>query len=118
MNKQNIALEFLKCFCSGNINALRTLLSEDFQFKGPFLQSNSRDEYITVLEKDKPEKCDFSVLKVFEDDEGVCIFYEYIKQESTVTIAQMNASVCRAVTASVIGIALHFGSSIENSVLN
>lgn len=89
MNNRDVAMEFLRCFCAGDINDLVPLLAEDFQFKGPFHQFSSSDAYLDSLKNDPPEKCGYRVLNVMESGDSVSIYYDYEKSDRSITIAQL-----------------------------
>lgn len=89
MDNRDIALEYIKSFCNANINALETLLADDLQFKGPFHTFNSSKDYLESLRNDPPEKCQYNILSITENRESVVLFYEYLKSDRTILIAQM-----------------------------
>ena len=89
MNNGELAEQFLRCFCAGDLDGLASLLTADLQFKGPFHQFRSRDAYLDSLKADPPEKCDYRVLSITEDEDTVSIYYEYVKSEGILTIAQL-----------------------------
>lgn len=89
MNNREVAMEFLRCFCAGDVNGLTVLLAEDLQFAGPLYQFRSRDAYVNVLKNDPPEQCGYQVLNITESGESVSIFYEYTKRDRAITIAQL-----------------------------
>lgn len=87
--KQPIAIEFLHNFCRNDLESLSHLLTEDFKLTGPCYQCHSRRTYLSHLEQDPPPKSHFNILKIFEDDEAVCLFYEYFKPQGSIIIAQL-----------------------------
>ena len=89
MNKREVAMEFLRCFCAGDVNGLASLLAKDLQFKGPFHQFSSSDAYLDSLKNDPPEKCGYRVLSVTESGDSVSIYYDYEKSDGAITIAQL-----------------------------
>jgi hypothetical protein len=89
MNNRDVAMEFLRCFCAGDINGLVPLLAEDLQFKGPFHQFSSSDAYLDSLKNDPLEKCGYRVLHVMESRDSVSIYYNYEKSDGAITIAQL-----------------------------
>jgi hypothetical protein len=89
MNNRDVAMEFLRCFCAGDINGLVPLLAEDLQFKGPFYQFSSSDAYLDSLKNDPPEKCGYRVFSVMESGDSVSIYYDYEKSDGSITIAQL-----------------------------
>ena len=89
MNNREIALEFPRSFCAGDVNGLYPILAEDLQFKGPFYSFSSRDAYLESFKYEPPEKCSYQVLSVTESDDGVSIYYDYEKSDRVITIAQL-----------------------------
>ncbi|MEE9166865.1 MAG: hypothetical protein V3U24_05310 [Candidatus Neomarinimicrobiota bacterium] len=88
MNNREVALEFVKSFCAGDINELAPLLANDLKFKGPLFQFESSVAYMRSLQEDPPEKSGYRLLSVTESNDSVSIFYEYQKREGPITIAQ------------------------------
>ncbi len=89
MNNRDVTMEFLRCFCAGDINGLVPLLAEDLQFTGPFHHLSSSDAYLDSLKNDPPEKCGYRVLNVMESGDSVSIYYDYEKSDGAITIAQL-----------------------------
>lgn len=88
MSNREVAMEFLRCFCAGDLDGLAALLAEDLQFKGPFHHCSSSDAYLDTLKNDPPEQCSYRILSVTESGDRVSIFYDYEKRAGTITIAQ------------------------------
>ena len=89
MNNRDVAIEFVKCFCAGDVGALAPLLTPDLKLKGPFYQFGSADAYLDSLRNDPLEKCGYRVISVTEDADSVSIYYDYEKSDRTITIAQL-----------------------------
>lgn len=89
MSRRDTVLEFLKCFCAGDIDGLEPLLAEDLQFSGPFYHFGSRYAYIQGLRDDPPERCSHRVLSLTESGDDVCVFYDYEKDGQSITVAQL-----------------------------
>lgn len=89
MNKREVALEFLKCFCSGDVEGMAPLLADDLQFRGPLFQFDSSDAYLQSLRDDPPEKCGCRVVSVTEGEGSVSIYYDYEKSGMPLAIAQL-----------------------------
>ena len=89
MTNREVVLEFLRRFCSGEVDGLESLLAEDLQFSGPFHHFGSRYAYIQSLKDEPPEKCGCRVLSLAESGEDVCVFYEYEKSDQSITVAQL-----------------------------
>lgn len=82
-------MEYLRCFCAGDIDGLLPLLSADLRFTGPFHTYGSASEYLDGLRNDPPEKCEYKVLSVTEGEDSVAVFYEYQKPDRVMRIAQL-----------------------------
>ena len=89
MNNQELAIEFVKQFCAGDVEGLAPLLADELKLKGPLFQFGSRDAYLDSLRQDPLEKGSYRLLSVAESDDGVSIFYEYGKSDGAITIAQL-----------------------------
>lgn len=89
MTNRDIALEYLRCFCGGNIDGLSSLLAADLRFSGTFHDYYSASEYLDSLRNDPPEKTKYKVLSITEGDDSVAVFYEYQKPECVIQIAQL-----------------------------
>lgn len=88
-SRRQAALEFIRRFCTGDVNGIYDLLAEDFQFTGPLLQCGSRKAYLESLRTAPPEPTPFRILSLIADAEQVAIFYEYLKADHPITIAQL-----------------------------
>jgi ketosteroid isomerase-like protein len=89
MRHREQALEFVRRFAAGDVDGLEPLLAEDLQLAGPYLQINSRADYLTALRSEPPERCGVRVLSVTDDGDTVAVFYDYEKRDVTLTIAQL-----------------------------
>ncbi len=89
MNNREVAMDFVKCFCAGDVNALVPLLAADFKLNGPIFQFSSADAYLDSLKNDPPERCGYRVLSITENADSVSIYYDYEKSEQDITIAQL-----------------------------
>lgn len=89
MNNREMAMEFLSCFCAGDVEGLVPLLAKDLRFVGPFHQFDSRDAYLDSLRNDPPEKCGYWVLSVTESEDSLSIYWVYEKSDGDLTIAQL-----------------------------
>ncbi len=59
MNNREVAMEYLRCFCAGDINGLAPLFASDLQFRGTLHQYGSSKEYLKNLKNDPPERCSY-----------------------------------------------------------
>jgi len=88
MTNRDIVLEYLKCFCEGNISGVEALLALDFQLAGPLYTFKSRDEYIQSLREEPPKPSRYEIIGMAESNTGISVFYEYNKPSGRLTIAQ------------------------------
>ena len=82
-------MEYLRCFCAGDIDGLEPLLAADLHFTGTFHNYGSAGEYLDSLRNDPPEKCGYKVLSVTENEGSVAVFYEYRKPDRVMQLAQL-----------------------------
>ncbi len=88
MTNRDIVLEYLTCFCKGDISGVEAVLASDFQLTGPLYTFKSRDEYIQSLRDNPPKPSRYEILEIAESEVGISIFYEYHKPSGRLTIAQ------------------------------
>ncbi len=88
MTNRDVAIEFVKCFCAGDVGALAPLLTPDLKLRGPFFKFDSADAYLDSLTNDL-EKCGYRLLSITEGEDSVSIYYDYEKSDRIITIAQL-----------------------------
>ena len=89
MSNREMAMEFLKCFCAGDIDGLAPLLADDLRFKGPLHEFNLSGAYLQSLRDDPPDKCSYRVLSLTQAADHVSIYYDYEKDDGALTVAQL-----------------------------
>lgn len=89
MTNREIALEYIRRFCAGDIEGLEPLLASNVNFTGTFHSFGSANEYLASLRSDPPEKCQYSILSITENTDSVALFYEYEKLNGVMQIAQL-----------------------------
>lgn len=89
MTNREVVLEYLRCFCAADIDSLESLLAVDLDFSGTFHTYRSASAYLSSLRNDLPEKCEYKVLSVTENEDSVAVFYEYQKPDRVMKIAQL-----------------------------
>ena len=89
MTNSEVATEFIRRFCAGDVEDLVPLLAEDLLFVGPLFQFDSSAGYLDRLRSDPPEPADYEVLNIAENSGTVSVFWNYIKSDDSVTIAQL-----------------------------
>jgi hypothetical protein len=98
MTNRDVASEYLRLFCAGDVAGLAPLLAEDLHLNGPLFHFWSRDSYLDSLMCGPLENCGYRILSFKESAETVSIYYEYEKMGGVVTIAQLfkirNGKIC------------------------
>ena len=89
MTKRDVVMEYLRCFCAGDIDSLQPLLATELNFTGTFHNYGSASEYLDSLKDDPPEECGCKVLSITENEDTVAVFYEYQKPKRVMQIAQL-----------------------------
>lgn len=89
MTNRDVAMEYLRRFCAGDIDGLEPLLAANLSFAGTFQTYCSALEYLDSLRSNPPDRCGYKVLSVTENKDSVAVFYEYQKPEHVVRIAQL-----------------------------
>lgn len=97
MTNQEIAKEYLRCFCESDIVGLEHILAPDLTFTGTFHSYHSSAEYLKSLKQDPPEQCGYKVLSMTEKDDSVAVFYEYQKPDRMIHIAQLFKIKCEKI---------------------
>ena len=89
IRNRDLALEFLDLFSDGNIDALSPLLHDDRRFRGPLIECDSKQHYLSLLHEDPPEPCSYDLLSVTETNDDVSMYYRYRKAQGSITIAHL-----------------------------
>ena len=89
MTNQEIAIKYLSNFCEGTIDKIVPLLAPDLSFTGTLNSYSSAKEYLASLRDDPPGRCDYNILSITENDDFVGLFYEYVKPNQTMQVAQL-----------------------------
>ena len=89
MNNRETALEYLRCFCAGDIDGLAPLLAADLSFTGTLHEFHTASEYLASLRADPPVNSLYKVLSITESDESVAVFYQYQIEDREIRLAQL-----------------------------
>jgi len=89
MTNREIVMEYLRCFCGGDVAGLEALLAANLRFTGTFYSYNSAAEYLDSLKADPPEECGCRLLSITESENSVAVFYDYEKSNGAMKIAQL-----------------------------
>jgi ketosteroid isomerase-like protein len=88
MTHRELALEFIRRFCSGDVEGLTSLLAEDLELQGPRRCFRSRADYLEALRRDPPEIARHRTTAIAEGEDTVAVFWDYQKREGTLRITQ------------------------------
>ena len=89
MTNRDIALEYIRHFCAGDIEGLEPLLASNMKFTGTLHSFSSASQYLTSLRSDPAEKCHYTILSITENSDSVALFYKYEKPDGEMQIAQL-----------------------------
>ena len=89
MSSKEIAIQYLEGFSEGNIDKIRNLLAEGFEFDGPFYSGKSATDSIRTLESDPPDRSSYKIISIFEGGDEVCIIYKFEKKGVAAHMAQL-----------------------------
>ncbi len=71
-----VVVEYLTAFSSGHFDRARSLVSDDFSFRGPRLSTVGRDAFFAAAEGKDRFVRGFRMLRQWEDGNEVCSVYE------------------------------------------
>ena len=89
MNNRDVAMQYLNAFSEGDLTKIRSLLTNGFEFNGPFYSGKSAAGYIGMLESDPPDKSTFKIISIFDRDDEVCMIYRFKKEDVAADMAQL-----------------------------
>ena len=89
MNNREVALDFVRHFCAGDLQGLEALLADHFKFSGPLHQFDTREGYLKALRDEPPEPGEYRIDSVTDDGHEVAVFYDYIKSDRRLPVAQL-----------------------------
>jgi hypothetical protein len=75
-NAADIVSQFMRESRKGDFAAARSLLADDFQFKGPFDTFSSPEPYIAALRRLYPIVVNVTIQKLFVDGDEACVLYD------------------------------------------
>jgi len=86
-NSSNLSVvnHYLTAFYSGDFDRARTLVSEDFAFKGPFIEAASRDAFFTSAASLTRIVRGHRLLRQWQDGDDICSIFEMNLEAPTKT---------------------------------
>ena len=85
----HLAQQYMDAFY-GNapLATMRPLLADNLEFIGPFLHCHGADAYYQALIDDPPQQATYNIVQVYQQDESVCLIYEFAKAGIQTLMAQ------------------------------
>lgn len=83
-----LAQSYLAYFSTHDLVGLASILHPDFQFTGPYVNCKSAQAYISLFEDNSQEEVIINILKVFENNEEICLIYRFKKGSINTTMSQ------------------------------
>ena len=76
MGAGDVAARYLEAFASGDSTTTRTLLADDFTFRGPMAEIDGADGFITETAPLASIVDGHDVLRLWEDGNEVCVVFD------------------------------------------
>jgi hypothetical protein len=89
MTPLDLAQAYLTRFCAGDIDGLGELLADDFEFVGPFVQTDDPASYLAALRADPPVGCSVEMIHAFDDGDLVNLIYRFSKPGASALMSQL-----------------------------
>jgi len=90
MKPLDVALKYMEIFFGGkNMEDLRSLLTDDCKFEGPFYQFETAADYVRSLREDPPQDFKYEILQRFENESSVCLVYQFSKPGISTPMVQV-----------------------------
>ena len=89
MSNRELAIQYLDGFAQGDLNTIKNVLSNGFEFSGPFYSEKTAADYIRILESDPPDRSSYWINSIYERDDEVCIIYKFEKKCVAADMAQL-----------------------------
>lgn len=74
---EGVVTKYLDAFTSGDLDAAYDLVSDDFSFRGPMLQSDGKAAFIEGTRQLGPIVRGYTLLRQFAEGRDVCSIYEF-----------------------------------------
>ena len=72
-----VVRDYLSAFTSGDMETARSLLADEFSFRGPILEADGRDAFFEGAAGLAPVVRGYRMLRQWEDGDDVCSVYEF-----------------------------------------
>lgn len=77
MDSKSIAKSFVECFCRADIEGINSLLSAQFNLKGPLFEFDSKQDYIDSLYGNLEADPEAEILSVIGNTDEATVFFKY-----------------------------------------
>ena len=77
MNPGELAACFVTGFCNGDVGRIESLLSEDFEFRGPLFRFSSKSGYIASLKGNLEPDPTSEIISIISSKEEASAFFTY-----------------------------------------
>lgn len=103
MTPLELALGYMDIFFSGeDLDRLEAILDTGCQFRGPFYQFDSAQEYIASLKADPPVDCNYKIIHSFEQNNVVNLIYYFSKPDFSTMMSQLFQVLDNKITSMVL----------------
>ncbi len=75
---KSLATQYIEFVGNKNYDAVADILAPDVSFKGPFMASNSAQDFIAALRRMAPIWKGNVLRAAFADDERACVIYDFV----------------------------------------
>ncbi len=76
-NSLEIAEKFVRCFCSGDIEGIGSVLSENFRLRGPLFEFDTCTDYLASLSDNLAPDPNSEILSALSKDNEAAVFFTY-----------------------------------------
>ena len=87
MSSDSLAREYVQCFCDGDVDAMASILSEDFRITGPLYEFHGKQAFLDRLRELNAPKAQFRILGQTASDDHASIFFQYLLGKLTLVMA-------------------------------
>ncbi len=89
MRINKLVEEYMNAFYNEfDTDKLKSILSKNLTFEGPFYTFNSAEEYLNSLKENPPVGMSFKILQFYEKENSVSLLYEFSKERIKTLMAQ------------------------------
>ncbi|MCU7933218.1 MAG: nuclear transport factor 2 family protein [Candidatus Thiodiazotropha sp. (ex Codakia rugifera)] len=90
MTPLELANRYMEIFYGGeSLDALASLFSDKFSFKGPFYEFNTAEEYIESLIANPPKELGYKIIEAYENNTSACLVYQFSKPGISTIMSQI-----------------------------